>query len=108
MTTIVEIMINHLNDDEFKNFINHFYKYDKIMSQLQGNKEDYITLSNNNNIGLFNLYDDEETKENYTYGYEYGCNDRYYYDDSYDTYDDNEKLYGDFDNWESYYDSVYN
>ncbi len=104
MTTIVEIMINHLNDDEFKNFINHFYKYDKTMSELQENKEDYITLLNNSNIELFS---DKETKDNYTYGYEYGCNDRYYYDDSYDTYDD-EKLYGFTDDWETYYDSVYN
>lgn len=31
-----------------------------------------------------------------------------YYDHDYDTYDSNEKLYGDHDDWEDYYDSIYN
>ena len=58
-------------------------------------------------------------KVNHQYAYDYGYHDRYdyveresnnnyYYDEDYGTWDNNEKLYGDHDDWEDYYDSVYN
>lgn len=111
MVTIIDLFMDLLNDDDFDFFINHFNKFELVLDQLLNKNNDYVTIKLDSDEELMN--EDEYNKRNYKYeciddiheyGFGYGCRN-YYHDDS-----DNESeggLYGKFDDWETYYSSIY-
>lgn len=88
------------------NYKNEFNKCIKELIQIMINKKINITqilkleqnLNNKKDINLMTFYDYNSDDDQY---------DKYY-DHDVDEYDENEKLYGFTDDWEDYYDSIYN
>lgn len=71
----------------------------------------YITPATSPNAHAQNHYDVKSSNfHDYRYNFDYydDTSNTIHYDDTYDTYDTHDKLYGDYDDWESYYDSIYN
>lgn len=86
--------------------LNHINKYKNVLDELI---QIFSNRSHIENIKYNNNNDDQcressYFKKMYKWG-EYDYYDRYYHDDE---EDDNGKLYGDFDDWEDYVDSIYN
>ncbi len=105
MESVINLFLDNLDNKEFKIFTEHYIKFEKVMAEILYNQK-YVTLSIDSNEPLMDDDSDDDMKyDDYKYGYGYG--EREYYNN--DSDDDNEFLYGGFtDNWEDYYDSVYN
>lgn len=65
---------------------------------------------NNVLIELINTFDNNREEKLYKHNYykDYYCEDYCKnYEEYYEEYNYNEKLYGDYDDWEDYYSSIY-
>lgn len=78
-----------------KSFINVVYR------NIKSAKQEYESSDSESSEYSSGIYE-----EHYEYGYDYGCRGDRYFDDLYD--EEDSKLYGSHDDWEDYYDSIYN
>lgn len=88
MTTIYDIFYQTMEHEYYFSFTEHSHFYKKVMNEL---------------MGIENEESDEESNDDDYNQWRFD-----YYTKNDEDYDDNDKLYGDFDDWEDYYDSVYN
>jgi len=106
MASIIGIFANTMDEETFYMFSEHIIKFRTVLRQLMHDDNEYIYYDDIEDIKNCSLLDDEYSdNDDYNeYRYDYYSNRM---NENYDS-DDEGGLYGEYDDWEDYYDSVYN